>query len=943
MKTNENERYLKTQETLRSLGFEIDLIAFDDKNREALYKLCEEHNRLKSAKKTVSEQDPNASPFAEGTEMNNSFRAIVEQSFECVSIADLEGNYVYVNDAFCSLMGYSKDEVLSRTVFDMKENPTETDIFRAAKNGSTVGEIFLKRKDGTTFLCSIRGKSIEVRERQFILGILTDMTEKVAAEGALQDANDRIISVKETLELAVNGSHAGIWDWTETSKHKIWWSPQFYRLLGYEPNEIEGDLTIFREMVHPTQVEGVVNLVNIHLKKRTPYDAEVMLRTKTGAYKWFRSSGIATYDEDGKPKRMVGSIIDINDRKVAEQKNKHYQYLLEKSQEIGQIGTWEYDFRNKEMTWTKEVYEMAEMEFGIPVKFGYFLKMTHPKDRAFSEKTWYKAVTEKKLYDIEHRLLINDKVKWARIKATFFYGEDGQLERAIGLIQDISKRKKAYKEIEDLKHALDEFSIVVVTDKEGTILSVNEKFCEISKYTEDELIGQTHKIVSSDYHPKAFWKNLWDTITSGHIWSGEVKNKAKDGTCYWVSMSVIPFLDDNGEPFQFIAIRTEINAQKQLEKDLRKAKSEADENAKVKEMFLANMSHEIRTPMNGVLGFSNLLLQTKLNEAQQEYVQSIHCSAENLLMVINDILDVSKMESGKFQINNIEFNLQSKIESTLQILQIAVREKDLYLNLNFDPKIPSCLIGAPNRIAQVLINLIGNAIKFTDKGGVDLKVYLVEDKIKFDVIDTGIGIPEEKLDVIFESFTQVESYTTREYGGTGLGLTICKQLVELMEGDIDVETKVNVGTTFSFTIPVRTCSKAMKETNEGQEWITIPDSWKILVAEDNLVNQKLVKHYLKKMGCTYNMVENGLEVLDQNLEAYSLILMDIQMPKMDGLEATKKIREQHNKIPIVAMTAHALEKEKQRCLNNGMDDYLTKPFKIDELKSILYKFYQMNK
>jgi len=507
------------------------------------------------------------------------------------------------------------------------------------------------------------------------------------------------------------------------------------------------------------------------------------------------------------------------------------------------------------------------------------------------------------------------------------------------LNEDLEKRVEARtEELKRLSEAIEQSpASVMITDIDGTIEYVNPKFSETTGYAADEVVGRLPNSLKSGDFPDSFYQDLWDTILAGKIWKGDLTNRKKNGEKFWETASISPIKNEEGRITHFVAVNQDITARKQMEEELFQAKESAEVATRAKSDFLANMSHEIRTPMNAIIGMTHLCLGTELGAKQRDYIEKVHHSAKSLLGIINEILDFSKIEAGKLEMESIPFHIDEVLDNLGNLIALKAQEKGLEVIFDIHPELPRTLVGDPLRLGQVLLNLAGNAVKFTDRGEIVIRVAPAaatekEAEISFAMQDTGIGMSPEQVGKLFQSFSQADTSTTRKYGGTGLGLAISQKLVEMMKGRIWVESKSGEGTTYTFT------AKFGHSPDVEQTLRTnVPpglERLKVLVVDDVAGTRDMLQTTLESFSFRVTCADSGAAAITALETAapedpYRLVLLDWKMPGMDGIEALRRIR-QIEKLPvppmIIMVTAYRREALVRQIEEAGLEVFLVKPF-----------------
>lgn len=1010
-------------------------------------------------------------------------KTMLDQTSDAIFLADMNGT-VLDNNKFMATMFDAPEgiEIGGKTVNEFLYAPAPKEkrqqIVRHVRSGEYwQEEMRCLAFSGRVFWGDVSVSLVHNNQIPYLLIRVKDISQQKETEIQLRESRERY-------RLALEGTNDGIWDW-DLQTGVLFYSLRYKSMLGFEDHEFEHTLAAWEERLHHDDRVASLKAINDYLEGKTDqYVAEFRIQHKQGHYVWLLERGKAIFNDEGQATRMLGSSTDITEWKKT---HELLQRVMDSSPNT--ILAYKAVYEDKEIV-DLECILSNSMAANAParsriVKGDRFLqKIPRAAEMGLFDKMVQVVLTGEPV-SVEVSFEQDGKPVHILV-ACVKYAADG----CAVTYSDITLQKETDKELRNLSLVASKTENgVVISDAMGRIEWVNEGFTRINGYTLPEVIGmKPGKVLQGPGTDLFTVKRIGEKLKLKESFTEELLNYHKDGHSYWLQLNITPILDEAGNIQKYIAIESDITNRKKAEVELKRAKEEAEAGARAKAEFLATMSHEIRTPMNAVIGMTGLLMESDLDEVQRDYVDTIRTSGDSLLDIINDILDYSKIDSGYMELEHHPYNLVDTIEDVFELLSHKAFDKGLELVYYFEPEVPVDILGDSTRLRQVLVNLVNNAIKFTEKGEVLVSVRGITQvknvhTLEFVVRDTGIGIPANKIDKLFRSFSQVDSSTTRRYGGSGLGLAISKKLVELMGGNIWVESKEDVGSSFFFTIKVEANQdeevfrklelakdlmgkfvvlvddnrtnlkiqqlqfrkwgvetaayenpadalaailKAVRKPNLVVVDMQMPDmsgdhftqklrqyytkaempvvmltslgtmpgamqrelysafitkparqsqlyytvsrllnaqarqressnnnnteilqasfrkDVRILVAEDNLINQKVARGILNSIGFQIEVVTNGLEVLQMlEQQEFDLILMDMQMPEMDGLEATRMLRKMPlNRQPVVvAMTANAMSEAKDICMDAGMDDYIAKPVKVNDIRAIIGKWF----
>ncbi len=893
------------------------------------------------------------------------------------------GNIIEVNSTFADILSFEKDKLVGSSFFSFLQSEEDKANFR-----KTISEIKNKKAGKTELVFLSKDK------HSYTLEIYPSLLSTHTSENSVilihavnvthyKRVNDELKEQRRLHRTLVNNMPALVYrcnndpEWTMN-----YVSPFCEELTGYKPEDLLNNKKIsFNEIIHPDYREELWNQWQDTIRDRRVFTGEYIIITASGQQKWVWEQGVGVFDNNNELIGLEGIVFDVTKRKETEDalraSEKRFRLILENMPILLNA----FDENGNIIVWNKACEEAtgysADEIIGNPDAF----KMLYP-NKDYREHVWNASLDPGNKVNVYDLVTKNGDVRTISWFDTYHHVSiPGWSTWGIGL--DVTEQMKA---LEALSDSEAKFRMLVDNAFDGIYLMrnrryeyVNQRFVEITGYTFEELTSDDFdfNMLLTDKSRDMVEQRYSDREKGRHIpHQYELQIKSKQGIVREVEVStasvsknqdvlVLGIMRDiterkrtqklikeneaklkkqNEEYLELNQELTETNNRiKQINRELREANQRAEEHDKLKSAFLANMSHEVRTPMNGILGFSQLLLDGAIDDAErEEFVGVIQNCGNQLLAIINDLIDISKIEANQITLNPSPVNLNELLNEQLLLFKPKAEDNNLQFEIesNLDPTTSAIMVDGA-RLRQVISNLIGNAIKFTREGEVRFGCYRNQNVVEFYVKDTGVGIPADKQKYIFERFRQVETELARQTSGTGLGLAISKALVSKMGGEIWVESQSGEGSTFHFTIPDNNAvNKTIEQPIAEKRYQTVSKTPQILIADDNEINYLYLKELLKGVDADLLWVTNGQEVVSyvKSNPNIDLILMDIKMPIMDGYQATREVKKIRHDLPIIAQTAYAMTSDREKAAESGCDDYIAKPINKAKFISIINRF-----
>jgi PAS domain S-box-containing protein len=871
------------------------------------------------------------------------YRSFFENSMYAIFISEPDGKIISANPAASKLLGYSENGLieLGRSgIMDNTDPRLALLLSERRRNGNAQGELTMIRKDGTHFSVEISSaifKSQDGLERTSM--IIRDISERRLAEKKLHDSYERYKNLTDI-------SPVGIFH-TDVNGLTTFVNPTWCQISGLSAERALGYGWL--DAVHPDDKEKLKIGWQESTKAQQVSYSDYRFLHRDGTIAYVMGQAVPEINSENQIVGYIGTITNITERKQSEESLAYQRYLMETL--MNNIPDHIY-FKDKFHRFIRVNKSQAD-RFGLSDQAQIFGKTDFD---FFENEHAQKAYDDEEVIMQTGRSLINIEEKetwpdghisWVSTTKMPLYDSNGRIIGTFGISRDITSRKLAEEEMTMLAHALKSINeCVSITDLENNIIFVNESFLKTYGYSENELVGKNINIVRSQNNIPELVENILPATLQGG-WQGELWNKRKDGSEFPINLSTKIITDKNGNPLDLIGVAIDITERKRTLKELIEAKENAEELNRLKSNFMANMSHELRTPLVGLLGISEFMKE-ELTGEYKENAAMIHDSGLRLLNTLTEILNFSKLESEKIVVTYSVINLTQLILDEIKLYQILAYQKGIaiieYFSMEDFP-----IETDEKLLREIIDNLLNNAIKFTPAGTVTVSIEQTNDELTIKISDTGIGIPKDKFDIIFEEFRQVSEGISRNFEGNGLGLTIVKKYLQLLNGGIEIESEVGMGSTFIIRLPFTQTAQNRNvveklEILENEDKVLLNNKvYKVLIVEDDSINALTIERMLKN---NFNIisVNSGLKAIEEvKKQAVDIILMDINLKhEISGIEATRLIRkiEGYEKIPIVAMTAYAMPSDREEFLENGCSHYIAKPFTKNEILQLLKEIFK---